>query len=103
MQEIETETEDKVLKAVEDMRQQEIDDAKKTRDAYKEQTQKYIDGLKDSLSREKTMYENAKDKSDLTKLQNRLAILQRSGGSAAEINNLKEEIDNKQQDIYFDE
>ena len=100
-QEIQIEAENTILKAVEDMKQQQIDDAKDIRDAYKEQSEKYINSLKDSLTREKEMYSNAKDSRDLTKLQNRLAILQRSGGSAAEISSLASQIEDKQQDIYF--
>jgi len=48
------------------------------------------------------MYENSESDKELTSLQRKLNILQRSGGSASEISSLQNEINNKQKDIYFD-
>ncbi len=94
--------ENKVLSAIEESRQREIDELQKQRDALQEASQNVIDGLSEQLQKERDMYEQQQSGDELTKLQRQLAILQRSGGSAAQIASLQKEISQKQQDAYFD-
>ena len=95
------EVEDEVLKAIEDLRQREIDALQDERDKLEESTQKYIDGLTDALNREQEMYQNQEDETSLNQQRRRLAILQRSGGSAEDIASLRSEIDSSERERYF--
>ena len=95
------EVEDQVLKAIEDLRQREIDALQDERDKLEESTQKYIDGLTDALNREQEMYQNQEDETNLNQQRRRLAILQRSGGSAEDIASLRSEIDSSERERYF--
>ena len=94
--------EDEVLKAIEDMRQREIDALQDERDKLEESTGKYIQGLSDALNKEQEMYNNQEQENDLNQQRRRLAILQRSGGSAADIANLQNEINSNERSQYFD-
>ena len=96
------ELEKDVLKALEEVRQREIDDTKDTKEAIKESADAVINGLNEQLQREQKMYQNQQNQNEVTKLQRQLSILQRSGGSAAEIANLQKQISDKQQQTYFD-
>lgn len=92
-----------ILQAVEDMKQNEIDKLQDERDAYEEAVTNFIDGLNESLSKERSMYESEQNSNELEKMQRQLALLQRTGGSGAQVRSLQEQIGTKQQDIYFDE
>lgn len=94
--------EEDVLKAIEDMRQREIDALQDERDKLEDSTGKYIESLSDALSKEQEMYDNQKEENDLNQQRRRLAILQRSGGSAADIANLQNEINSNERSRYFD-
>ena len=94
--------ENKVMKALEESRQREIDELQKERDAIEKSSQKLIDGLNDQLQKEQDMYNQQKDADELATLQRQLAILQRSGGSAAQIADLQNQIADKQKTMYFD-
>lgn len=94
--------EEDVLKAIEDMRQREIDALQDERDKLEDSTGKYIEGLSDALSKEQEMYDNQQQENDLNQQRRRLAILQRSGGSAADIANLQNEINSNERSRYFD-
>ena len=95
--------EGQLLQAVEDREQAIIDKLQDTYDAINESSQKYIDGLSDALSREQDMYNRNQENQELTQLQRRLAILQRSGGSGSEILSLQKQIEAQMQDRYFSE
>ena len=95
--------EQQLLKAIEDREQAVIDKLQDTYDAINESSQKYIDGLSDALSREQNMYNRNQDRQELTQLQRRLAILQRSGGSGSEILSLQKQIEAQLKDNYFSE
>ena len=94
--------EQKVLKAIEDIRQQQIDDLQDEKDAIEKSSKSLIDGLSNQLQKEQDMRSKQQNSDELTTLQRRLAILQRSGGSAAQIASLQKEISSKQEDAYFD-
>lgn len=93
--------ENKVLDAIVAREQQRIDDAQDERDALEKANQKFLDGLNDSLQKERDLYQRNQDSQELNKLQRQLAILQRSGGSASQIRNLQDQINQKQRDSYF--
>ena len=94
--------ENRVLQAIENMRQRAIDEAKDERDAIQESADQFINGLNDSLSKEQQLYNNAQSDNELNRLRRQLAILQRSGGSAAEIRSLQQDIASREQDKYFE-
>ena len=94
--------EQKVLKAVEESRQREIDELQKQRDAIEKGNQALIEGLNNQLQKEQEMYSQQQETDELSKLQRQLAILQRSGGSAASIADLQDQIADKQQSMYFE-
>ena len=94
--------ENKILNAIEETRQREIDELQKQRDTFSEASDKIINGLSDQLEKEREMYDRTNSNEELVKLQRQLQILQRSGGSESQILNLQREISQKQQDAYFD-
>ena len=96
------ELEEKIRDAIVEREQQRIDKAKKERDALKESADEFLEGLNNSLNKERQMYQANQSAEDLNKLRRRLAILQRSGGSSSQIRSLQQEIDSKTQDAYFD-
>ena len=93
----------KVYDAVEHLRQEAIDELQEQRDILADSNQAFIDGLNEQLTQEREMYSKNESDAELTKLQRQLAILQRSGGSASAIRALQDQINSKQQDMYFDE
>ena len=95
--------EEKLLQAIIDREQAEIDRLEGEKEALDEATSAYIDGLNNSLEKEKQMYEQNDTSAETARLQRQLAILQRSGGSAAEIRSLQDQIDSRLQDAYFQE
>lgn len=96
------ELEEKIRDAIVEREQQRIDKAKEERDALKESADEFLEGLNNSLNKERQMYQANQSAEDLNKLRRRLAILQRSGGSSSQIRSLQQEIDSKTQDAYFD-
>ena len=96
------ELEEKIRDAIVEREQQRIDKAKEERDALKESADEFLEGLNNSLNKERQMYQANQNAEDLNKLRRRLVILQRSGGSASQIRSLQQEIDSKTQDAYFD-
>ena len=95
--------ENAVLKAIESQRQRAIDKLSDERKALEESSQKYIQGLSDALSKERDLYNQNESSEELNKMRRQLAILQRSGGSGADIRNLQSQINNTERDLYFEE
>ena len=93
--------EDAVLNAITEREQVVIDNLQDQRDALEDASQKYINGLQDSLNKEKQQYQDQQEVENLNKLRRQLLILQRSGGSGSQIRNLQEQIRSKEQDAYF--
>ena len=94
--------EDKILEAIVDQRQRAIDDLSNQRSALEESTASFIEGLTDALNKERNLYDINQDEEELNKLRRQLAILKRSGGSGAEINQLEDTINSKEKDSYFE-
>jgi len=106
MQEIidnQVEVENKVLEAIENREQAIIDKLQDNYDALKDASEKYMEGLNEALTKEREMYNKQQSDIELVKLQRRLNILQRSGGSASEIASLQQQINAQLQDKYFEE
>ena len=102
MRDNQMDVENKVLDAIVDLREREIDALQDERDKLEESVNKYVDGLSNALDREQKMYQNQESQNDLDKQRRRLAILQRSGGSASDIANLQNDINQSERDMYFD-
>lgn len=94
--------ENKILDAIEAREQAIIDELSDTKEVLEDNADKYINGLNEALSNEQRMYQSNKSQNELESLRRQLAILQRSGGSASQINSLQQQIDAKQQENYFD-
>lgn len=95
--------ENKILKAIEAREQAEIDAIQTEKEALEEAAQEYIDGLNSALAKERLLYEKNESQAETSRLQRQLGILQRSGGSAAEIKSLQDQINSRLQDAYFQE
>ena len=95
--------ENRIEKAIEDARQREIDEAKSQKDAIQKSSEQFIQGLSDSLDKERKMYEDTQSQNELNRMRRQLAILQRSGGSASQIRSLQQDIASREQDEYFNE
>ena len=93
--------ENDVLQAIVNQRQQAIDELENQRKALEDSTNKYIQGLTDALQKEREMYDNQQDEAELLKMRRQLAILQRSGAGASQINNLQDQIRSREQEQYF--
>lgn len=93
--------EDKLVQAIEDREQAIIDQLTDEREALEKSSQSYIEGLSEALTKEQNLYSKNQTDAETAKLQRRLAILQRSGGSASEIKSLQDQIDSRLQDAYF--
>ena len=94
--------ENKILDAIEAREQAIIDELSDTKEVLEDNADKYINGLNEALSNEQRMYQSNKSQNELESLRRQLAILQRSGGSASQINSLQQQIDAKEQENYFD-
>ena len=94
--------EEKLLTAIQDRDQAIIDKLQDQRDALEESSQAYINGLSDALAKERNMYDRQSTAEETAKMRRQLAILQRAGGSAAEIKSLQDQIDGRMKDEYFD-
>lgn len=94
--------EGKILTAIEDREQAIIDKLQDEKDALEDASDKYIDGLNQALKKEKNLYNRNQDAAETARLQRQLAILQRSGASTSEIKSLKDQIDSRLKDDYFD-
>lgn len=94
--------EQKLLQAIQDREQAEIDRLTDEKEALEEATQSFIDGLTNALDKERDLYNKNQNQKETDRLQRQLAILMRSGGSASEIQALRDQIDSRLQDEYFD-
>ena len=81
--------------------EKEIEQMEKQTDLIKEANQAYIDGLNEALSAERKLYEDNQKIADREQLQRQLSLLRRSGGSASEIANLEEQLNDMLKDEYF--
>jgi len=80
-----------------------IDEKNELKDALQDAADKTINGLRDSLEKDRKLYESDKDEKELTILQMQLAAAQNSGGALSKIRDLQQKISDKQKDMYFTE
>lgn len=78
-----------------------IEELEEYTDLVKEANEEYVKGLKDALDAEKDMYDQNESISDRESLQRQLSLLRRSGGSASEIADLEEQLNDALKDEYF--
>lgn len=94
--------ETKVYNAIVEIRQRVIDELTDTKEAIQDSNDKFIQGLNDALSKEQTMYNNNESRKELDRLRRQRDVLMRSGGSAAEISSLNDQISDQEQSVYFE-
>ena len=78
-----------------------IDALEEQKDLIEEANDAYVEGLREALDAERKAYEDEASVADREQLQRELSLLRRSGGSASEIADLEEQIDNALKDEYF--
>ena len=83
--------------------EKEIEKMEEYAEKVEEANEAYIDGLKEALDAEKDRYEKEQDDEELDQLQRRLNLLRRTGGSASEIADLEEKLNESLKEQYFDE
>ena len=81
--------------------EEQIDHMEEQKDLIEDANKAYIDGLNNALSAEQNMYQDNQSIEEREQLQRRLALLRRSGGSASEIYDLEQQLDNMLKDEYF--
>ena len=79
----------------------EISQMEKQAELIKEANEEYINGLNEALSAERDMYSENDSIAEREQLQRRLSLLRRSGGSASEIADLEQQLDDMLRDEYF--
>ena len=78
-----------------------IEALEEQKDLIEEANDAYTEGLREALDAERKAYEDEASVADREQLQRELSLLRRSGGSASEIADLEEQIDNALKDEYF--
>ena len=78
-----------------------IEALEEQKDLIEEANDAYTEGLREALDAERKAYEDEASVADREKLQRELSLLRRSGGSASEIADLEEQLDNALKDEYF--
>ena len=81
--------------------EKEIEQMEEQADLIKEANDAYINGLNNALSAERQMYDDNQKTADREQLQRQLSLLRRSGGSASEIADLEEQLNDMLKDEYF--
>ena len=78
-----------------------IKNLKEQNDLIKEANEAYANGIQEALDAERQQYEQNQAIADREQLQRQLSLLRRSGGSASEIADLEQQLDDMLQDEYF--
>jgi len=81
--------------------EKQIEEMEEQADLIKEANEAYINGLNEALSAERQMYDDNQKIADREQLQRQLSLLRRSGGSASEIADLEEQLNDMLKDEYF--
>ena len=81
--------------------EKQIEQMEEQMELVREANEAYIENLNKALSDERDMYSQNESIADRESLQNRLALLRRSGGSASEIYDLEQQLDDMLKDEYF--
>ena len=102
MRDNQKEVEESVLDAIVESREREIKEIQDTKDALQKSNEDFINGLSNQLEKERKLYDNNQNDEELNRNRRQLAILQRSGGSAAQIASLQKQIEEQSRDQYFE-
>ena len=78
-----------------------IDNLKKQNDLIKEANDAYAEGIQKALDAEREEYDNNQAIQEREQLQRQLSLLRRSGGSASEIADLEQQLNETLKDEYF--
>ena len=78
-----------------------IENLKKQNDLIKEANEAYANGIQEAIDTERQMYDQNTAISDREQLQRQLSLLRRSGGSASEIADLEQQLDDMLKEEYF--
>lgn len=81
--------------------EKEIEEMQKQTELIKEANDEYINGLNKAIEEERKLYDEQKSVSDREALQRQLSLLRRSGGSAQEIYDLEQQLNDMLKDEYF--
>lgn len=95
------ELEEAVFDIIVEAWEKQIEEMEEQADLIKEANEAYINGLNDALSAERQMYDDNQKTADREQLQRQLSLLRRSGGSASEIADLEEQLNDMLKDEYF--
>ena len=78
-----------------------IENLKEQNELIKEANDAYAEGIQKAIDAERQTYEESEAIADREQLQRQLSLLRRSGGSAAEIASLEQQLDDTLKDEYF--
>lgn len=92
-----------VKDAVKQEHQDLIDEKKDLTEAIDDAASKTIEGMRNSLEKERKKAESDKDEKELSLLLMQLTAAEMSGSSTSTIRDLQEKIQDKQQEIYFNQ
>lgn len=81
--------------------QENIENLKEQNDLIKEANEAYANGIQEAIDAERQMYDQNTAISDREQLQRQLALMRRSGGSASEIADLEQQLDDMLKEEYF--
>ena len=95
------ELEEEIFDIIVEALEKEIEVLEEQVDLIEEANEAYINGLNEALSAERQMYDDNQKVADREQLQRQLSLLRRSGGSASEIANLEEQLNDMLKDEYF--
>ena len=95
------ELEEEIFDIIVESLEKEIEVLEEQVDLIEEANESYINGLNEALSAERQMYDDNQKVADREQLQRQLSLLRRSGGSASEIANLEEQLNDMLKDEYF--
>ena len=95
------ELEEEIFDIIVEALEKEIEVLEEQADLIEEANEAYINGLNEALSAERQMYDDNQKIADREQLQRQLSLLRRSGGSASEIANLEEQLNDMLKDEYF--
>lgn len=81
--------------------EKQISDLTEQMNLLKEANDAYVSGLSDALNKEKNLYSQNQSTADREQLQRQLSLLRRAGGSASQIADLEEQLNDSLKNEYF--
>jgi len=81
--------------------EKQISDLTEQMNLLKEANDAYVNGLSDALAKEKNLYSQNQSTADREQLQRQLSLLRRAGGSASQIADLEEQLNDSLKNEYF--